>query len=421
MKTLYPLKFRLILKTVVWGGEKIAPFKGIETEQHNIGESWELSGVKGNESVVSEGELAGRTITDLIDEYKGALVGGKVYAENGNVFPLLIKFIDAKSDLSIQVHPDDRLAAERHNSKGKTEMWYVVGADEGAHLLSGLNRDLTPEEYVSMVENNTITDALTDFKVKPGDVFFLPAGRIHAIGTGCFIAEIQQTSDITYRIYDYGRLGLDGKPRELHTELAKDAIDYKVYPEYKTAYEEKANEENRLVSCKYFTTTQLDIDKPLVKDLSGLDSFLVVICIEGSGELVDNEDGNEIRVPVHKGCFVYKILYSHIKGQYHGFTEKRFPVAVAPAVGQAGIKIFSQPHAVLKGARFLYIVGKVNKRFKRTHTCASGSMPANAGYDLGQGKFGKIPLCCGSRRLCVKQLGGILSVIRVGRYAEFTA
>ena len=166
-------------------GEKIAPFKGIETEQHNIGESWELSGVKGNESVVSEGELAGRTITDLIDEYKGALVGGKVYAENGNVFPLLIKFIDARSDLSIQVHPDDKLAAERHNSKGKTEMWYVVGADEGAHLLSGLNRDLTPEEYVSMVENNTITDALTDFKVKPGDVFFLPAGRIHAIGTGC--------------------------------------------------------------------------------------------------------------------------------------------------------------------------------------------------------------------------------------------
>ncbi len=301
MKTLYPLKFRPILKTVVWGGEKIAPFKGIETEQHNIGESWELSGVKGNESVVSEGELAGRTITDLIDEYKGTLVGGKVYAENGNVFPLLIKFIDAKSDLSIQVHPDDRLAAERHNSKGKTEMWYVVGADEGAHLLSGLNRDLTPEEYVSMVENNTITDALTDFKVKPGDVFFLPAGRIHAIGTGCFIAEIQQTSDITYRIYDYGRLGLDGKPRELHTELAKDAIDYKVYPEYKTAYEEKANEENRLVSCKYFTTTQLDIDKPLVKDLSGLDSFLVVICIAGSGELVDNEDGNEIRIPVHKG------------------------------------------------------------------------------------------------------------------------
>ena len=153
----------------------------------------------------------------------------------------------------------------------------------------------------SSIVKNWDRDALTDFKVKPGDVFFLPAGRIHAIGTGCFIAEIQQTSDITYRIYDYGRLGLDGKPRELHTELAKDAIDYKVYPEYKTAYEEKANEENRLVSCKYFTTTQLDIDKPFVKDLSGLDSFLVVICIEGSGELVDNEDGNEIRIPVRKG------------------------------------------------------------------------------------------------------------------------
>ncbi|MDD6253975.1 MAG: type I phosphomannose isomerase catalytic subunit [Candidatus Cryptobacteroides sp.] len=297
---MYPLKFKPILKTVVWGGEKIAPFKGITTDQHNIGESWELSGVRGNESVVAGGEFADRTITSLIEEFKGKLVGEKVFAENGNVFPLLIKFIDARSDLSIQVHPDDELAAARHNSKGKTEMWYVVQADEGAHLLSGLKKEITPDEYVERVGNNTITDVLTDFKVQPGDVFFLPAGRIHAIGTGCFIAEIQQTSDITYRIYDYGRLGLDGKPRELHTELAKDAIDYKVYPEYKTACEMKDNEENELVSCKYFTTSQYNLDKEVSKCLKDVDSFLIVICIEGSGTIVDSEEKEET-VTVHQG------------------------------------------------------------------------------------------------------------------------
>ncbi|MGM9743017.1 MAG: type I phosphomannose isomerase catalytic subunit [Candidatus Cryptobacteroides sp.] len=297
---MYPLKFKPILKTVVWGGEKIAPFKEITTDQHNIGESWELSGVSGHESVVANGEFEGRTITSLIEAFKGKLVGEKVYAENGNVFPLLIKFIDARSDLSIQVHPDDELAAARHNSKGKTEMWYVVGADEGAHLLSGLKEEITPEEYVRRIGDNTITDVLTDFKVKAGDVFFLPAGRIHAIGTGCFIAEIQQTSDITYRIYDYGRLGLDGKPRELHTELAKDAIDYKVYPEYKTEYTEEANKDNQLVSCRYFTTSEYNLSEPVAKDLSGTDSFLVVICIEGRGTIVDKEENDE-RIEIHQG------------------------------------------------------------------------------------------------------------------------
>ena len=179
-------------------------------------------------------------------------------------------------------------------------MWYVVGADEGAHLLSGFSQKITPDEYVKRVENNTITDVLTDFNVKAGDVFFLPAGRIHAIGTGCFIAEIQQTSDITYRIYDYGRLGLDGKPRELHTELAKDAIDYNVYPEYKTSYVEKKDDENVLVECKYFTTSQYDLDKPFTKDLTGIDSFLVVMCVEGRGSLTDHEDEDHT-LTLHQG------------------------------------------------------------------------------------------------------------------------
>ena len=321
-----PLKFEPILKTIVWGGEKIAPYKGIETEQKHIGESWELSGVAGNESIVAEGPLKGKTIAQLVKEYKADLVGKHVYENTGDEFPLLIKFIDALSDLSIQVHPNDELAAKRHNgSKGKTEMWYVVDAEPGAHLLSGLTEKITPEQYAAKVADGTITDVLARYEVHPGDVFFLPAGRIHAICGGCFIAEIQQTSNITYRIYDYGRLGLDGKPREVHTELAKDAIDYTVYPDYRTHYEPRQNEEQEVVSCKYFTTSIYDLTLPYAKDLSEIDSFLVVMCLTGSGAI--EVDGEE--VPVHQGetvlipaaaddiCFVpdgsMKVLTSYIR------------------------------------------------------------------------------------------------------------
>ena len=324
---MYPLKFQNIFKSVVWGGEKIAPFKGVNTQQKNIGESWELSGVKGNESIVAEGPLAGRTITSLAEEYKGALLGEKVYAATGAEFPLLIKFIDARDDLSIQVHPDDKLAAERHNgSKGKTEMWYVVQADEKAHLMSGLNKEITPEEYAAKVADNTITDVLHDYDVHAGDVFFLPAGRIHSIGKGCFIAEIQQTSDITYRIYDFGRLGLDGKPRELHTELSKAAIDYTVLPDYKTSYQSCKDQENELVSCKYFTTSLYELDKEVTKDMSGLDSFVIAICVEGSGSLTDSEgnvvslsQGETVLIPACSRSFTLrpegnmKVITSYIR------------------------------------------------------------------------------------------------------------
>ena len=324
---MYPLKFQNIFKSVVWGGEKIAPFKGVNTQQKNIGESWELSGVKGNESIVAEGPLAGRTITSLAEEYKGALLGEKVYAATGAEFPLLIKFIDARDDLSIQVHPDDALAAERHNgSKGKTEMWYVVQADEKAHLMSGLNKEITPEEYAAKVADNTITDVLHDYDVHAGDVFFLPAGRIHSIGKGCFIAEIQQTSDITYRIYDFGRLGLDGKPRELHTELSKAAIDYTVLPDYKTQYQSIKNQDNEIVSCKYFTTSLYELDKEVTKDMSGLDSFVIAICVEGCGSLTDSEgntvslsQGETVLVPACSRSFTLrpegnmKVITSYIR------------------------------------------------------------------------------------------------------------
>ena len=287
---LYPIKFEPYLKTVVWGGSNIPGFKGIDTDQEKIGESWELSGVKGHESVVANGPFAGKTITELIDRYKERLVGQKNWDKDGNEFPLLVKFIDAEKDLSLQVHPNDALAAVRHNgSKGKSEMWYIIDAKPDAHLLSGLKEQIDANEYERLVSENRIVDVLASHKIKAGDVYNLPAGRIHAICAGTLLAEIQETSDITYRIYDYGRLGLDGKPRELHTELAKDAIDYTVYEDYQTHYEHKLNEECVLVSCEHFTTSLMDIDRPFRKDLSGLDSFLILICTEGEGTVIDNK------------------------------------------------------------------------------------------------------------------------------------
>ena len=311
---MYPLKFNPILKSMIWGGDKLRQYKAISTDQKNIGESWELSGVPGNESVVSNGEFAGRTITELIKEYGPELLGRHVYETYGENFPLLIKFIDARDDLSIQVHPDDAMAQSVHGQPfGKTEMWYVVSADKDAHLMSGLSAKITPEEYVSRVENNTITDVLSDYKVQSGDVFFLPAGRIHSIGRGCFIAEIQQTSDLTYRIYDFGRLGLDGKPRELHTELAKDAIDYSVSEDYRTAYTPVLNEDAPLVECEYFKTHLLDLTDPLSVDVKSKDSFMIVICLEGHGELTDSEgnvvalkQGETVLVPASADFIIFK-------------------------------------------------------------------------------------------------------------------
>ncbi|MCX4282748.1 type I phosphomannose isomerase catalytic subunit [uncultured Alistipes sp.] len=282
-------KFIPILKSPLWGGEKIATYKQIATDRKQIGESWELSGVEGDVSVVAEGPDAGKTLTELLARDKERLLGSRNYERFGTEFPLLIKFIDAREDLSIQVHPDDRLAWERHRSKGKTEMWYVVAADEGAHLRSGFTRQVTPAEYEKSVADDTITDLLTDHEVRPGDVFFLPAGRIHSIGAGSFIAEIQQTSNITYRIYDFNRRDANGNLRELHTEQAKGAIDYSVEADYRTHYEAVKDRPVELVACPYFTTTLYDLTRPCEIDLAATDSFLVVMCIEGSGTLTDDQ------------------------------------------------------------------------------------------------------------------------------------
>ena len=288
MSNLYPLKFRPILKSIIWGGDQITEFKGIMPRQSGVGESWEVSAVKDNVSVVSNGAFEGKPLDELIAAYGASLLGQRNIDRFGAKFPLLIKFIDARDDLSIQVHPDDRLAKERHNSFGKTEMWYVVKAQSGAGLYSGFSQQIDAEKYVDLVKNNTITDVLQRYEVKPGDVFFLPAGRVHAIGAGTFIAEIQQNSDITYRIYDYDRRDAAGNGRELHTELAKDAIDYTVEKEYRTFYQEVLNEPVFLAESDYFTTNLLHFDQPMARDLEKTDSFIIYICMEGKARLTDN-------------------------------------------------------------------------------------------------------------------------------------
>lgn len=290
-------KFDPILKSPLWGGEKIAPYKGLPAGRRPIGESWELSGVAGNVSVVAEGPDAGKTLAELLARDGERLLGRRNYERFGTEFPLLVKFIDARQDLSIQVHPDDRLAWERHRAKGKTEMWYVVEADKGAHLRSGFARQTTPAEYERSVADGTITDLLADYAVRPGDVFYLPAGRIHSIGAGTFIAEIQQTSDITYRIYDFDRRDAAGNPRELHTALAKEAIDYSVQ-EGRTHYRRLENREVPLVACPYFTTSLYALTQPHEIDLAQSDSFLVVVCIRGGGTLTDDRGRT---LPIRQG------------------------------------------------------------------------------------------------------------------------
>ncbi len=296
--SMYPLKFKPILKSTIWGGERIIPYKQLVDTQKQVGESWELSGVKGNESVVVNGKYAGLTLPDLIAQEGANLLGVKNYERFGQEFPLLIKFIDARQDLSIQVHPNDKLAWERHQSKGKTEMWYVVSADEGAHLRSGFAKQVTPAEYEASVNDDTITDLLTDYLIQPGDVFFLPAGRVHSIGAGAFIAEIQQTSDITYRIYDFKRRDANGNTRELHTELAKEAIDYTVESDYRTHYIARENQEVELVSCPYFTTSLYELTQEFTLDYSALDSFVVLICMSGQATFM-TDSGDEF--VMHQG------------------------------------------------------------------------------------------------------------------------
>ena len=283
MAVIYPIKFEPILKEKIWGGKKLSNLLNKNSDKSNIGESWEISDVDKDISIVSNGVLQGKTLQELIHIYKEKLVGEKVYKQFGDQFPLLIKYIDAKEPLSIQLHPNDKLAKKRHKSFGKTEMWYVMQADENANLIVGFNKEVNKEEYIEHVKNKTLTDILNFDIVKKGDVYFIPTGRVHAIGAGVLLAEIQQTSDITYRIYDWDRQDDKGNYRELHTENALDAIDFNAKNSYKTDYIKETNKASNIVDCQYFTTNTLSVDQNIAIDNSNKDSFVIYMCVDGNG------------------------------------------------------------------------------------------------------------------------------------------
>jgi mannose-6-phosphate isomerase len=279
---LYPLKFKPVFDDRIWGGEKIRTHLGLDfSPMKRCAEAWVLSGYDGKQTIVSNGFLEGNEINELVEVYMDDFVGGKVFETTGEIFPLLIKFIDSHDWLSIQVHPDNELAHKRGLPNGKTEMWYVLDAEENAQLISGFNKKVTQKQYLEHLQKKTLSQILNYENVNAGDVFFMPAGRIHSLGPGILLAEIQQTSDATYRIYDWDRKDAEGKERELHTELALAAIDFNLYPDYKTNYRPRINETIELESCSYFTTNLVELAQPLRKNYVELDSFVIYICLEG--------------------------------------------------------------------------------------------------------------------------------------------
>jgi mannose-6-phosphate isomerase len=282
MSELYPIKFEPILKEKIWGGDSLSKYYGKDQGKlANIGESWEISGVAGDLSVVSNGFLAGNNIEEIIEVYMGDITGERVYEKFGNEFPLLIKLIEAKDDLSVQVHPGDELAKERHQAYGKTEMWYILQSEDHAKIYTGFSKPVSQELYVDALSHNSLPDLLNSEHPDPGDVFFTPAGRIHAIGAGVVLAEIQQTSDITYRIYDWGRKEKSGKSRDLHTDLALDAIDYDAGGKNKLRMDPDKNNPQNLVKCEYFETNVIDFDRAIERNYNMLDSFVIYVCTDG--------------------------------------------------------------------------------------------------------------------------------------------
>lgn len=281
---LKPYKFKPLLKTVIWGGDKIVAFKGIESELSRVGESWELSGVEGHESVVDGGPDDGLTLSQLIARHGAELLGERVYRQHGTRFPLLVKLIDARRNLSVQVHPDDEMARREHGCDGKTEMWYVIDHEPGAKIMAGFAQHITPDDYDRMVADGTIMEAVEHHTSRRGQVYFLPAGRIHAIGEGNFIAEIQQTSDITYRVFDYNRVDAQGHSRELHTQLARQALDFADCGRCRPTL----GESGTLVQCKYFTVSKLDVDG--CRPLPMPDSCVVMMCVAGQATVVGGSE-----------------------------------------------------------------------------------------------------------------------------------
>ncbi|THD65651.1 mannose-6-phosphate isomerase [Robertkochia marina] len=307
--TLYPLKFTPIIKDYLWGGSRLKEVLHKEVSTDTAAESWEVSGVDDNVSIVKEGSLKGKDLRWLIQHFKGDLLGHRVYKKFGNDFPVLVKFIDAERDLSVQLHPNDELAKKRHNSFGKTEMWYIMQAEADARLIIGFNKNLTPEEFKSRLKEGSLMQLLNCEKVVPGDTFYIHTGRVHAIGSGILLAEIQQTSNITYRIFDYNRKDKDGNTRESHTELAMEAIDYSCEDDFRIAYDQDPDRVNQMVDCPYFITNYLHITRPLQMEVSQRDSFHIYICTEGEAVFVTSSGryplsmGETLLVPACIGAF----------------------------------------------------------------------------------------------------------------------
>jgi mannose-6-phosphate isomerase len=292
---LYPLRFHPILKERLWGGTKLKDLLGKPIGNENTGESWELSAVDGDVSVVENGTLAGKSLQELIDSFEDRLLGEEVFARFGHNFPILVKFIDAKLDLSIQLHPNDELARKRHNSSGKTEMWYIMDAEKDARLIVGFNRDVSKKQYEDSLAAGSLPELLHYETVREGDTFFINTGKIHAIGAGVLLAEIQQTSDITYRVFDFNRRDKEGRLRELHTELALDAIDYKFRNDFRVSYPRELNVSNPMVYSPYFKTNYLELDRDLERTVAGRASFTIFMCVSGSGELYNEAGSTDIR------------------------------------------------------------------------------------------------------------------------------
>jgi mannose-6-phosphate isomerase len=290
MAQLYPIKCNPIYKQTVWGGSNIASVFGRADVPEKCGESWEISAVQDSISVIENGFLAGNTLQEAIEIYMDELVGSAVYDAFGVEFPLLCKFIDSHDFLSVQVHPNNELAKERHNSYGKTEMWYIVEADEDAQIILGFDREMSRDEFLALVQDSKeLVNSLSYRAVKKGEVFFVPAGLVHAIGQGVLLAEIQQTSDVTYRIYDWDRKDAEGNERELHLDLALDAIDYSLPKQVSVLYEPYRIGEQKLLECEFFVCSLLYIETDFTKDYYPIDSGVVYMCVEGAGTIIYGE------------------------------------------------------------------------------------------------------------------------------------
>ncbi|WP_276791640.1 type I phosphomannose isomerase catalytic subunit [Segatella oulorum] len=301
---LYPLLFEPNLHEVVWGGKKLTKWKQLPAHEQPVGESWEVSCVPQSVSVIANGEAKGMDLATYIAQQPAAVLGKGVAKAYDNQLPLLVKFIDAKRNLSIQVHPNDEMAARLFHKKGKSEMWYVISAEPGAYLYAGFKTAINAQEYRRLIAEGDITTVLAKHRVHPGDVFYIPAGRVHAIGEGIVLAEIQQSSDLTFRIYDYGRLGMDGKPRELHTDLAAEALDYNVYDNYRTTYSHEALKAKEVLATRYFNVRVVDTETSFHRNLLKYDSFIISLCIEGDCKIKIRATGDEITLREGYSCLI---------------------------------------------------------------------------------------------------------------------